>query len=53
MMDEIDGVVNRYSKNNRPKISKKAKDPEKRSLLASTYRHSAQELSVVGDVKKI
>lgn len=55
MMDEVDGVVNRYSKNNRPKASKKNKDhPEKRSLLATTYRHSAQELSInMGDVKKI
>lgn len=54
MMDEVDGVVNRYSKNNRPKVGKKAKDPEKRGLLASAYRHSAQELSInVGDAKKI
>lgn len=54
MMDEVDGVVNRYSKTNRPKVGKKGKDPEKRSLLASAYRHSAQELSInVGDVKKI
>lgn len=32
MMDESDGVVNRYNKNNRPKL-KKPKDPEKKSLI--------------------
>lgn len=32
MMDEPDGVVNRYNKNNRPKF-KKTKDPEKKSLI--------------------
>lgn len=31
-MDEPEGVINRYTKTNRPK-PKKTKDPEKRSLL--------------------
>lgn len=37
MMDEADGVVNRYNKNNRPKF-KKAKDPEKKSLIPSNFK---------------
>lgn len=40
MMDESDGVVNRYNKNNRPKL-KKLKDPEKKSLIpSSNYKTS-------------
>lgn len=53
MMDEVDGVVNRYSKTNRPKL-RKAKDPEKKGLLAATYRNSAQDLTIdMGNLKKI
>lgn len=43
MMDETDGVINRYTKTNRPK-PKKVKDPEKRSLLHP--RGSLQDLSI-------
>ena len=32
MMDEQDGIVNRYTKGNRPK-SRKQKDPERKALL--------------------
>lgn len=37
MMDEPDGVVNRYSKQNKPK-HKKTKDPEKKSLIPPLYK---------------
>lgn len=37
MMDEPDGVVNRYSKQNKPK-QKKTKDPEKKSLIPPLYK---------------
>ncbi|XP_055841829.1 xenotropic and polytropic retrovirus receptor 1 [Episyrphus balteatus] len=51
MMDEPDGVVNRYSKTNRPK-PKKSKDPEKRSLLHP--RGSLQDLNIdVEGTKKL
>ncbi|KAM7347488.1 solute carrier family 53 member 1-like [Cochliomyia hominivorax] len=43
MMDEQDGVINRYTKTNRPK-PKKSKDPEKRSLLQP--RGSLQDLTI-------
>lgn len=32
MMDDIDGVINRYDKGNRPK-PRKTKDPERKALL--------------------
>lgn len=52
MMDEPDGVVNRYSKTNRPK-PKKSKDPEKRSLLQHN-RGSLQDLNIdVEGTKKL
>lgn len=44
MMDEPDGVVNRYSKTNRPK-PKKSKDPEKKYLINA--RGSLPNLSSV------
>lgn len=48
MMDEPDGVVNRYNKNNRPKL-KKAKDPEKKSLIPTNYKagHVVQEMEII------
>lgn len=49
MMDESDGVINRYTKHNRPKL-KKIKDPEKRCLLP--HRGSLQDLSIDIDVSK-
>lgn len=49
MMDETDGVINRYTKTNRPK-PKKSKDPEKRSLLHP--RGSLQDLRIDMDSTK-
>ena len=40
MMDDLDGVVNRYNKTTRPKI-RKAKDLDKKPLL------QAQDLSII------
>ncbi|XP_055711074.1 xenotropic and polytropic retrovirus receptor 1 homolog [Phlebotomus papatasi] len=52
MMDEIDGVVNRYGKMNRPK-ARKSKDPERKSLL-SPYKGSLQDLTIdMGGTKKL
>jgi len=50
MMDEADGVINRYTKTNRPK-PKKVKDPEKRSLLQT--RGSLPDLRIDMDSKKL
>lgn len=50
MMDEGDGVINRYTKTNRPK-PKKIKDPEKRSLLQP--RGSMPDLRLDIDSKKL
>ena len=44
MMDEPDGVVNRYGKNNRPK-PKKTKDPERKQLITS-FKTSLPDLSI-------
>ncbi|ALC49868.1 CG10483 [Drosophila busckii] len=49
MMDEPDGVTNRYTKTNRPK-PKKIRDPEKRSLLHP--RVSLPDLSIDMDNSK-
>lgn len=50
-MDEPDGVINRYTKTNRPK-PKKQKDPEKRYLLPPT-RGSLLDLNIdIEDAKK-
>lgn len=50
MMDDDDGVVNRYDKANRPK-ARKMKDPERKALLtptmAQTLRRSLQDVSLV------
>lgn len=50
MMDDDDGVVNRYDKTNRPKV-RKSKDPERKALLtptmAQTLRRSLQDVSLV------
>lgn len=50
MMDDDDGVVNRYDKANRPK-ARKSKDPERKALLtptmAQTLRRSLQDVSLV------
>lgn len=49
MMDDDDGVVNRYDKENRPK-PRKSKDPERRALLtpsATSFRGSFQDLSII------
>lgn len=32
MMDELDGISNRYTKGNKPKL-RKQKDPERKALL--------------------
>lgn len=52
MMDEDDGVINRYnSKENRPK-PRKNKDPERKSLLP--LRNSLQDLTIdVADAKRL
>lgn len=50
LMDEADGVINRYTKANRPK-PKKVKDPEKRSLLQT--RGSLPDLRIDMDSKKL
>lgn len=51
MMDEPEGVINRYTKTNRPK-PKKNKDPEKRSLLQQ--RGSLHDLSIdIDGTKKL
>ncbi|XP_075157386.1 solute carrier family 53 member 1-like [Haematobia irritans] len=51
MMDEPEGVINRYTKTNRPK-PKKTKDPEKRSLLPP--RGSLQDLTIdIDGTKKL
>lgn len=44
MMDDPEGVTNRYNKSNRPK-SRKLKDLDKRPLL-SPFRSSANDLSI-------
>lgn len=50
MMDDDDGVVNRYDKGAvRPK-PRKSKDPERRALLtpsATSFRNSLQDLSII------
>lgn len=52
MMDEPDGVINRYTKTNRPK-PKKQKDPEKRYLLPPT-RGSLLDLNIeIEEPKKL
>lgn len=52
MMDEDDGVVNRYnSKDNRSKV-RKTKDPERKHLLHQ--RSSLQDLTIdVSDAKRL
>lgn len=52
MMDEEEGVINRYnSKENRPK-ARKNKDPERKSLLP--IRSSLQDLTIdVTDAKRL
>lgn len=45
MMDEDDGVVNRYSKGNRPKL-RKQKDPERKALLQPNLRGSLNDLTI-------
>lgn len=57
MMDDDEGVVNRYDKNNRPK-PRKSKDPERKSLLtpsATAFRGSFQDISIIdtGGSKKL
>lgn len=43
MMDEYDGIVNRYTKGNRPK-SRKQKDPERKALLQQPLNDSIMDL---------
>lgn len=52
MMDDDDGVINRYnSKESRPKL-RKNKDPERKSLLP--IRSSLQDLTIdVTDAKRL
>lgn len=45
MMDEDDGVVNRYSKGSRPKL-RKQKDPERKALLQPNMRGSLNDLTI-------
>lgn len=49
MMDEYDGIINRYAKGTRPK-SKKQKDPERKALL-QPLNESMVDLSI-GSSKK-
>lgn len=48
MMDEPDGIVNRFNKHTRP-IKKKAKDTEKKSLIPPNYKagHVVQEMEII------
>lgn len=51
MMDDDEGVVNRYDRHNRPKV-RKQKDPERKALLtpqlAQSLRRSLQDIALVG-----
>lgn len=52
MMDEHDGIVNRYTKGQKPK-SRKQKDPERKALL-QTLHDSNNDLSInMGAAKKV
>lgn len=52
MMDEHDGINNRYTKGNRPK-TRKQKDPERKALL-QTLHDSNNDLSIsISSAKKV
>lgn len=51
MMDEYDGIINRYPKGTRPK-SKKQKDPERKALL-QPLNESMVDLSITSSSKKV
>lgn len=52
MMDEHDGIANRYTKGNRPK-TRKQKDPERKALL-QTLHDSNNDLSIsLNNTKKV
>lgn len=51
MMDEYDGIINRYPKGTKPK-SKKQKDPERKALL-QPLNESMVDLSITGSGKKV
>lgn len=45
MMDNEHGVVNRYTKGQRPK-QRKQKDPERKALLNPTIHNSINDLTI-------
>lgn len=45
MMDNEDGVINRYTKGNRPK-ARKQKDPERKALLHPVMHNSINDLTI-------
>lgn len=53
MMDDLDGVDNRYNNTNRPK-ARKFKDPDRKPLLAySPQRGSLREMAIdIGTSKR-